>query len=65
MNLHDHAPVLMHRVFIKIISNVGFPLILFLPTSGDSALVVRTSKEPYKKFLELHKLYFPKGLTKD
>ena len=34
-----------------------FPPILFLPTSGDSVLVIRTSKEASKKFLELHKLF--------
>ena len=52
------APVLIHNIFLKIIVSMEIPSILFLPTSEDPVLVVRTSKEPSKKFLELHNSTF-------
>lgn len=45
--------------FFLILVSMEFPSLLPPTISGEPLLVVRTSKEPSKKFLELHNLYFP------
>ena len=42
-----------------ILVSMEFPSLLPPTISGEPVLVVRTSKEPSKKFLELYNLYFP------
>ena len=61
------APVLTHNAFVLvhcfILVSVEFPSLLFPTISGDTVLVVRASKEPPKKSLDLHSLYFPDSKT--